>query len=649
MVVGLGLPALAMVIAPSAQAVGAVDRAPLATNGGRIVDRNGATFVVQGVNWFGFETQNHVPHGLWTRDYKDMLVQIKSLGFNTIRLPFSIQALQSQTTSGITFASGKNAALNGKTPLQAMDVIIQEAAAQGLLIMLDNHSLADDGFSYDLWYDGAYSEDAWVANWEMLAQRYKNQPNVIAADLKNEPHGRATWGDGSATDWRRAATRAGNAVLVIAPQWLIVVEGTEGPVPGQQLPSHWWGGNLEAVDTHPVVLNTANRIVYSPHEYGPGVYNQPWFSDPNYQTVLYDRWAKGFQYIADQGLAPVWVGEFGGRQTGTDTVEGAWQRQFMDFLGKKGDAWTYWSWNPNSGDTGGILNDDWTTVNMAKMDLLSKLIRREAIDFPGSGNPTTTTTTPPTTTTPTTVPPSTTTTTRPPSGAGLTGQFVTDSTWESGYCGRLVASNSTGASVSGLSFTFSLPASHPITSSWNGTFTRSASTATVSLPPWAQTLAAGASYDQTGFCVQGLTRPSNIQARANGVVSPTTTTAVPATTTTTRPPAPSTTTTTAPVTGGLSGTALLDSSWETGYCSTIEMRNGGSTTVTPRTVRFSLDTGVGFTDSWNGTIARSGTAVTVTLPSWVAPLAPGQSAKTFGFCTNTAATSPYLPTGVTVI
>jgi endoglucanase len=30
----------------------------------------------------------------------------------------------------------------------------------------------------------------------------------------------------------------------------------------------------------------------------------------------------------------------------------------------------YWSWNPNSGDTGGILNDDWTTVRQDKVALL---------------------------------------------------------------------------------------------------------------------------------------------------------------------------------------------------------------------------------------------------------------------------------------
>ncbi len=41
-----------------------------------------------GVNWFGFETRSYVVHGLWARNWEDMLRQVKSLGFNAIRLPF---------------------------------------------------------------------------------------------------------------------------------------------------------------------------------------------------------------------------------------------------------------------------------------------------------------------------------------------------------------------------------------------------------------------------------------------------------------------------------------------------------------------------------------------------------------------------------
>ena len=361
---------------------------PLRTQGSLIVDSAGKEVVLQGVNWFGFETETHAPHGLWARDYKDMLIQIRSQGFNTIRLPFSIEALESSTTSGIDYGGGRNAELAGKTPQQVMDIIIAEAERQGLMILLDNHSLADDSFMSPLWYRvGGYSENDWVNAWKALSSRYAKEANVIGADLKNEPHGEATWGTGAANDWRRAAQRAGNAVLSNAPDWLIVVEGIEGPVAGpQQLDRHWWGGNLEGVRNNPVELNRANQLVYSPHEYGPGVFEQPWFSSPEMASILADRWQKGFGYIHEAGTAPILVGEFGAKNVGPDTVEGRWIRQFADYLTEQGMSWTFWAWNPNSGDTGGVLNDDWRTINPAKMSLLGGLMERGSPGYePGSG------------------------------------------------------------------------------------------------------------------------------------------------------------------------------------------------------------------------------------------------------------------------
>ena len=90
----------------------------------------------------------------------------------------------------------------------------------------------------------------------MLATRYKNQTNVIGADLKNEPHGRASWGtNDEATDWRLAAQRAGNAILAINPNWLIVVEGVEKNVPGQKLANHWWQPGRCRTISSPIVAS----------------------------------------------------------------------------------------------------------------------------------------------------------------------------------------------------------------------------------------------------------------------------------------------------------------------------------------------------------------------------------------------------------
>jgi endoglucanase len=253
-----------------------------------------------------------------------------------------------------------------------MDIIIQEAQRQGLFILLDSHTLKDDKIP-ELWYGDGFTEKDWIGTWVLLAKRYKNQSNVIGADLKNEPHGRATWGTGKiATDWRLAAERAGNKILSVNPNWLILVEGIEKPMPGDKLSTHWWGGNLEGVRRYPVRLKRPRKLVYSPHEYGGS--SQSWFSEPTFPKNLYQRWEIGFHYIATQNIAPIWIGEFGGLHVDT-SKEGIWHREFVNYIDKKKLSFTYWCWNPNSQGTGGILQDDWKSINTEKQKLLSKLLR----------------------------------------------------------------------------------------------------------------------------------------------------------------------------------------------------------------------------------------------------------------------------------
>lgn len=114
---------------------------PLSTVGRTIVDAKGKVVSLRGVSWFGIETDAHVPHGLWKRDYKQMLTQIQSFGYNLIRLPYCEAALRSPNVSNINFEIGSNKQLQGKTPLEVMDLVIQEAERQGLLILLDSHRL----------------------------------------------------------------------------------------------------------------------------------------------------------------------------------------------------------------------------------------------------------------------------------------------------------------------------------------------------------------------------------------------------------------------------------------------------------------------------------------------------------------------------
>ena len=350
----------------------------LRTAGNQIIDSQGKTVQISGVNWFGMESTTQAPHGLWTRSYKEMINEMAGLGFNTIRLPYSSELLHTTAApNGIDFS--KNADLQGLSGVQVMDAIIAYAGQQGMRVILDHHrSGAGAGTSDNgLWYDSTYTEDAWVADWVTLANRYKTNSTVIGFDLHNEPHS-GTWGGGGATDWARAAERAGNAALAVNPNLLMFVEGV-GSYQGQ---NYWWGGNLMGVKDRPIVFNVANRLVYSPHDYPNSVFPQTWFQTADFGAGLPAVFRKAWGFIYEENIAPIYIGEFGTKLV--DPKDAIWLEAITSYIsgdldnngtndipaGNQDISWTYWSWNPNSGDTGGILADDWKTVNQNKMAYL---------------------------------------------------------------------------------------------------------------------------------------------------------------------------------------------------------------------------------------------------------------------------------------
>ena len=343
----------------------------LQASGNQIVDSAGNPVRISGVNWFGGETPNFAPHGLWTRNWQEMMDQMVELGFNTIRLPFSQELFEpGSTPNGVD--TYQNPDLEGLSGLEIMDKIVDYAGEKNLRIILDHHR-SDAGAGPNgsgLWYDDNYSEADWVANWEMLAERYAGNPTVIGADLHNEPHGPATWGSGDPlTDWRMAAEKAGNAVLAKNPSLLILVEGIESTAAG----NYWWGGNLSKAGEFPVELNVPNRLVYSPHAYPASVYQQDWFTDPSFPNNQPEIWTNMWGYLYQDGIAPLMLGEFG--SLFENPLDEPWMDKMVEYLSgdldgdgsselvgdQQGISWTWWSWNPNSGDTGGVLENDWRT------------------------------------------------------------------------------------------------------------------------------------------------------------------------------------------------------------------------------------------------------------------------------------------------
>ncbi|MCX6021932.1 MAG: glycoside hydrolase family 5 protein [Chloroflexi bacterium] len=340
----------------------------LTANGNRLVTGDGKEVKLTGINWFGMETGTFAPHGIWQRNWEELLDVVAKAGFNTIRLPFSNELFDTKSTPGLPQGIDfkLNPDLKGLTGIQVMDKIVEGAGKRGLKVLLDRHRPDQYGQS-NLWYTGRVSEEQWIKDWTALAGRYLGNDAVIGADLHNEPHNEATWGNGDArTDWRLAAEKAGNAILTINPNWLIVVEG----ISDYEGKGFWWGGNLRGARNAPVRLNVPGRLVYSPHDYGPGVYVQNFFLDKTFPENMPGIWGEHWGYLSQGNTAPLLLGEFGGKTVDPKDREGVWFRSLMTYLQRMGVNYTYWSLNPNSGDTGGLLKDDWKTLDEGKLELL---------------------------------------------------------------------------------------------------------------------------------------------------------------------------------------------------------------------------------------------------------------------------------------
>ena len=222
-------------------------------------------------------------------------------------------------------------------------------------------------------------------------------------DLKNEPNGKrgyngttcptdiAKWDDSTdLNNWAYSATECANSILDVNPNAMIFVEGVEQypktekgytydtadiwQAPADVSPWYgaWWGGNLRGVRDYPIKPDSGtSQIVYSPHDYGPSVYNQTWFDkDFTEQTLLDDYWYDTWAYINAENIAPLLIGEWGGHMDGGKNEK--WMTLLRDYMINHHINHTFWGLNPNSGDTGGLLSYDFMTWDAEKYDMFKE-------------------------------------------------------------------------------------------------------------------------------------------------------------------------------------------------------------------------------------------------------------------------------------
>ncbi len=380
-----------------------------------IVDMYGNPVWLTGCNWFGYNVGSQVFDGVWSKNMHSMLTQIADHGFNFLRVPMSTEILLQWKNGDPDPAPPKvnvwtNPELTvegveGGTVMYSFDIwnqAVEWCRELGIKIMIDIHSAetASAGHQISLWYTDKFSTEDWLEALAWFAEYYKDDDTILAIDLKNEPHGTADvpnqmakWDNSQdPTNWKYAAELAAAAVLEQNPNLLVMVEGTE--VYPKFEDGHdwsspridyttmyeyyhhtWWGGCFRGAKDYPIDLGEhQDQLVYSPHDYGPLVWAQEWFYDGfTQETLLEDCWYDNWFFIQDTGMAPLLMGEWGGFLDEAHDKDGknrAWMTALRDFMIDNRIHHTFWCFNENSGDTGGLVYDDFGSWDEEKYNFV---------------------------------------------------------------------------------------------------------------------------------------------------------------------------------------------------------------------------------------------------------------------------------------
>ena len=365
---------------------------PLSTNGRFVVDAHGQRVRLAGVNWYGAHEDDGVASGLERAHRSKIGATIAMHGFNSVRLPFSLWMTQQATPVPGEYLAA-NPDLSGATPMQVYDACVESLTGAGLIVIPNCHTLdagwccADDD-EQGLWFNHRWPAGKFFAAWQDLAARYRSNPLVAGLDIMNEPRRtRAgwrvltpTWGSRPRTDLAAMYTAVGNLIHQASPDVLIICEGLG------------YAADLTGVARHPVRLERPGKVVYSLHDYS-------WFHPAGQpRSAYFDQMHRAGGYILTEGIAPLWIGEFGNDTRSVDnfgraaTPAAGWWNNVEAWLTEEDVDWCWWPLNPTQpkgtvpvtgqhrsrwGDPEfwGLLAPDWRGVaNPDVLDILKRMI-----------------------------------------------------------------------------------------------------------------------------------------------------------------------------------------------------------------------------------------------------------------------------------
>ncbi|MET4107823.1 cellulase family glycosylhydrolase [Hymenobacter sp. UYP22] len=250
---------------------------------------------------------------------------------NPQKLTAYVQQLSQWYDEGQLFAKPRK--LDG---IRFIDEVVKWCAANKMYVVLDLHAapggqgtdrnINDNFLPLDLWkrHDAKgrlIYQDITVRLWEMLADRYRNEPAIAMYDLINEPHN-LNVANGLTADNQELNTlysRLIDAVRARNDQHLLMVEG------------NGYGNEYTNLTPDKLKVKSTANLVYNAHRYWCPNTAEAADPNPNQINLLSNLIA-----FRDKWQVPVWVGE-----TGENSNE--WFAAAVQGLNDRGIGWGHWN------------------------------------------------------------------------------------------------------------------------------------------------------------------------------------------------------------------------------------------------------------------------------------------------------------------
>jgi endoglucanase len=230
--------------APNQASTLGVPAAMLRVSGDQIVDAEGHPVTLRGIA-FGNRVRDNVADPRTDHDERDY-GRLRTLGMNTARFSMNALSFEDPSRPGEYRESG----------WAWLDDNVKWARSQGVFLVLSLNvppgGEPSQGRGWELW-ESPEVQQRFVALWEAIAHRYRDEPTIAGYDLLNEP-----MVSSSVEQWRTLANRTISAIRVVDPHHMVFVERVSAVRDD-------WGEN----DQRNFVLVDDPNVVYELHFYRP--------------------------------------------------------------------------------------------------------------------------------------------------------------------------------------------------------------------------------------------------------------------------------------------------------------------------------------------------------------------------------------------